>query len=295
MLIKTIRTVCPEEQSVLSLCNGVLRAKLQQLLLACSPVEVYWRFGAWLTLRLRKGVGIISQSLLWETQSSLVQSWRGRFRSVSAALRFEQPPAHAGSSLADFSTLKMEAIPSSETSVHTRSTLRHMPEDGILHSHRRETHKSYCVPLWGGYSSVHSTTRDATNQENQPLYTLPFLLRCRDHSTIPCFLQFQLRLNSDAANVIYRRTSFCLLDERIHHTRRELDDLQPPAHTGTSLADFSTLKMESLPSSETSVHTRSIRRHIPENCILLLCSCVRFAEEISRFQIIRQLSNGGFS
>jgi hypothetical protein len=44
-----------------------------------------------------------------------------------------QPPAHAGSSLADFSTLKMEAIRSSETSVHTRSTRRHIPEDGILH------------------------------------------------------------------------------------------------------------------------------------------------------------------
>jgi hypothetical protein len=41
-------------------------------------------------------------------------------------------PAHAGSSLADFSTLKMEAIRSSETSVHTRSTRRHIPEDGIL-------------------------------------------------------------------------------------------------------------------------------------------------------------------
>jgi hypothetical protein len=41
---------------------------------------------------------------------------------------------HAGSSLADFSTLKMEAIRSSETSVHTRSTRRHIPEDGILHS-----------------------------------------------------------------------------------------------------------------------------------------------------------------
>jgi hypothetical protein len=37
------------------------------------------------------------------------------------------------SSLADFSTLKMEAIRSSETSVYTRSTRRHIPEDGILH------------------------------------------------------------------------------------------------------------------------------------------------------------------
>jgi hypothetical protein len=45
-----------------------------------------------------------------------------------------QPPTHAGSSLTEFSTLKMEAIRSSETSVHTRSTRRHNPEDGILHN-----------------------------------------------------------------------------------------------------------------------------------------------------------------
>jgi hypothetical protein len=43
-----------------------------------------------------------------------------------------QPPAHAGSLLADFSTLKMGAIRSSEMKVHTRSTRRHIPEDGIL-------------------------------------------------------------------------------------------------------------------------------------------------------------------
>jgi hypothetical protein len=47
-----------------------------------------------------------------------------------------QPPAHACSSLADFSTLKMEAMLSSETSVHTRSAQRHIPEDGIL-QHRQ--------------------------------------------------------------------------------------------------------------------------------------------------------------
>jgi hypothetical protein len=43
-----------------------------------------------------------------------------------------QSPAHGGSSLADFSTLKMEAIVSSETSIHTRTTRHHVPEDGIL-------------------------------------------------------------------------------------------------------------------------------------------------------------------
>jgi hypothetical protein len=55
----------------------------------------------------------------------------------------QQPPANADSSLADFCTLKTEAIPSFETSVHTRCTRRHIPEDSILHSHRREKLKFY--------------------------------------------------------------------------------------------------------------------------------------------------------
>jgi hypothetical protein len=52
-----------------------------------------------------------------------------RFRGTYHRL---QPPAHAGFSLADFSTLKMEAIRSYEKSVHIRSTRRHIPEDDIL-------------------------------------------------------------------------------------------------------------------------------------------------------------------
>jgi hypothetical protein len=52
-------------------------------------------------------------------------------------------------SLADFSTLKMEAMHSSETSVHTRSTRCYIPEDGILHSSRREYVKSYTDILFG--------------------------------------------------------------------------------------------------------------------------------------------------
>jgi hypothetical protein len=62
------------------------------------------------------------------------------------------PRAHAGSSLVDFSTLKMQAICSSETSVHTSSTRRHIPQDSILHSHCCENLKSYIVYIYIFYN-----------------------------------------------------------------------------------------------------------------------------------------------
>jgi hypothetical protein len=42
-------------------------------------------------------------------------------------------------------TLMMDAIRSSEPSVITSAAWHHIPEDGILHGHRRENFKAYII------------------------------------------------------------------------------------------------------------------------------------------------------
>jgi hypothetical protein len=56
----------------------------------------------------------------------------------SGKVRYHLTVSYVVPSSQIFSTLMMEAIRSSETSVLTRATQRHSPEDGIPHSHRLE-------------------------------------------------------------------------------------------------------------------------------------------------------------
>jgi hypothetical protein len=62
-------------------------------------------------------------------------------------------------------TLMMGAVRFSETSVLKRTTPRHIPEDGILHSHRRENLKSYIY--YACFLFVKENYSDIMHQLNQ--------------------------------------------------------------------------------------------------------------------------------
>jgi hypothetical protein len=72
---------------------------------------------------------------MWRSVVCKIWGFHGDYeecRLLGCGAVWAELPPHAGSSLANFSTLKMEAIRSSKSSVHTRPPGRHIPEHDVL-------------------------------------------------------------------------------------------------------------------------------------------------------------------
>jgi hypothetical protein len=76
----------------------------------------------------------MKNAVFWDVapcRSCVNQPFGGKYRLHFQGIKISERGTRVSRRFADFYTLKMEAIRSSESSVNTRSTRRHIPQDGI--------------------------------------------------------------------------------------------------------------------------------------------------------------------
>jgi hypothetical protein len=96
----------------------------------------------------------------------------------------------------------MEPIEVSETSAEQKQPPGIYPKEHIHYSKPDESLKSRILRLYGEDVSTHISLEKLRIKKATLLASLVFLLHCRDHNTIPRFLQILHHIRSRAANEI---------------------------------------------------------------------------------------------
>jgi hypothetical protein len=121
------------------------------------------------------------------------------------------PLAHADSSLEDFYTLKMEVMRSSETSVHTRSTRRHIPEDGIffgLLSLFRKNKRMFMRLPYSVRAFIYVSQSVCPSLRPSVYFSLSICV-CPSVCVTPLFVFYAVRvISKESRRLILPRTSF---------------------------------------------------------------------------------------